>query len=163
MAKGQIFSNDFLLAVIIFMLILTTIQATQMKMFEKIDNDREKIYYESLLSRTDTLILYEGYPEFWSPSDVEVLGFAQEPSILNVTKIKYFVSMDYDKLKELLGVRGREFYVEFTDSEGNVISDGGIVFKKGRDDWEGAEEITVVRRGVILNGREAVMKVVTWK
>ncbi|MCD6477474.1 MAG: hypothetical protein J7K87_00535 [Candidatus Aenigmarchaeota archaeon] len=154
--KAQIFSPDFIMATIIFLFILVTLQVNNYMIREKIAEQQDMLYYDSLLSKTDILVLYSGYPKYWDASNVEVLGFAERPNILNETKIKEFVSMDENDIKKLLDIEGKSFYFFVKNSEGKIM------YEKGSPSWENSDEVFVVKRDAVMNGKGVEMRFIVW-
>lgn len=163
--SGQLFSSDFLVAVILFIFVITAIQVQHSSVVRKINNQEELLFRESLISRTDTLVMFQGYPEDWNISSIEVLGLSTgEPNRVNETKLQYFVQMDTSEAKRLLGLRGNSFYFSVENSTGQVISGGGMKYEKGNQGWGGADNIYTVKRNVFLGqqGKIAIMRLVVW-
>lgn len=163
--SGQLFSSDFLVAVLVFLFIMTAVQVQHSIILGKIENQHNHLYRETLISRTDTLVMFSGQPEGWNESTVEVLGLSTgEPNHINETSLQRFIQMDMYKAKRLLGLRERSFYFSVENSTGNVLSGGGVQYDKGADNWGDAEDIYTVRRNVFLGqqGEAAIMRLVVW-
>lgn len=124
--KGQIFSTDFLVAIVIFMFVIVALQTHQARIKDKIQHEEKLLFYEELVSITDNLLLSPGYPEDWNSSNVEVLGLAKTPSILDVKKVEEFFKLNQSSMAKLLGLQPNNFYLTLTKN-GRVIQKGGIV------------------------------------
>ena len=74
--KAQVFSPDFIVASVMFILILVILHVHTQDVYEKIEKQENMIYYENLVSTTDLLLLYHGYPPYWNETNIEVLGLA---------------------------------------------------------------------------------------
>ncbi len=131
---------------------------------ESIVQEEEMIFQESLSSKMDTLILFEGYPEDWSGENVEILGFSTgKPNELNATKLSEYFSMEDKKAEELLGFHGRDFYLAVENEGGEVITDNGVEFNRGDKDWRSADKVYVVeRKAAVLGQGDISMRLVVW-
>lgn len=159
--KGQIFSSDFLIGVIVLLFVLTSLQIHYSNLIQKMNHQEKLLYRETLISRTDTLVMFSGEPINWNQNNVKTLGFSTgEPNHINVTKLEYFSDMDPEKAKRLLGLRGLDFYFAVKNTSGVLVSD----FSKGNKDWGDAKNVYTVRRKVFLEGRNqnAMMELVVW-
>ncbi len=155
MKKAQVFTPDFIVASIMFLLILTILQVYTQNMYEKIDRQEKLLYYESLISTTDTLLLYHGYPEYWNENNVEVLGIAEKPNYLNRTKIECMMSMTDDKIRKTINIEGMSFNI-------TIENDTDIMYTKGSSDWEDAEDIFIINRNGIMDGKSVKIKFIVW-
>lgn len=154
--KGQLFTPDFIMATVIFLFILITLQVNNYAIREKISNEEDMLYYDSLTSKSDILILYSGYPKYWNRTNVEILGLADKPNVLNKTKIETFVSMDNGDIKKLLNIEDKSFYFVIRDSDDNIL------YEKGSTSWGNSEKIFVVKRYVIIGNKGAEMRFIVW-
>ena len=154
--KGQLFTPDFIMATVIFLFILITLQVNNYAIREKISNEEDMLYYDSLTSKSDILILYSGYPKYWNETNVEILGLADKPNVLNKTKIETFVSMDNGDIKKLLNIEDKSFYFVIRDSDDNIL------YEKGSTSWGNSEKIFVVKRDIIIGNKGAEMRFIVW-
>lgn len=162
--KGQVFSSDFLVGIVVLLFILTALQVYQSNMLQNIEYQNKLLYRESLVSRTDTLLLSEGLPSDWNSSSVEVLGLSTgEPNHINETKLARFVSLPAENVTEFLGLRGRNFYFSVENTT-DVISHRGISYSFGNKTWNESKNIYTVKRKVFLEDSKqtAVMRLVVW-
>lgn len=161
--EGQVFSSDFLIGLIVLLFILTALQVYHSNMMQQIEHQQKLLYRESLLSKTDTLILSEGVPKNWNTSNVEVLGFSTgEPNHLNETKIRRFA--DKENVSRLLGLRGKDFYFAIENTTEQVISGAGKNYRKGTKNWGAAEDVYTAKRKVFLeeSDQKAILRLVVW-
>ncbi len=164
-SKGQVFSADFLVGVIVVLFILTTVQVYHSRVIDDINEEERLIFQEALASRTDTLLLFEGEPENWDSESVKVLGFSTgTPNELNETKLEEYFSMEDEEAEDLLGFYGREFFLSVENEEGEVLTSGDVEFSRGDRNWEHAEDIYTVERKVSLGNRKgnANLRLVVW-
>ncbi len=123
--KGQFFSLDFIVSLAIFVLVLTSIALVWEDVRAQIsDIETHKNIYSSAASASDLLVRSPGYPANWSDGDVQSIGFADEPRLLNGSKVVVLLGIDYSKAKTKLGLWNYDFYLNFTDYEGNLITTG---------------------------------------
>jgi hypothetical protein len=156
--RGQIFSSDFLIGIIVFLFIVTALQVHHSNILNRINHHERMLYHETLLSRTDTLVLSEGIPPDWNETNVEVLGFSTgRPNRISETKVKTFINLSNRTAASLLGLDGRDFYISVENSSDVMYSYGG----KG---WEDAENVYTVKRKVFLENSKqtAFLKMVVW-
>lgn len=157
MKSGQIFSSDFLVGIMVVFFILTALQVYNSNIVRKINHQQELLFRESLVSKTDTLLMSPGSPENWNETTVEILGFSTgTPNHINETKVERFIGIDMDEAKELLGFRDRNIYLSLQNST-------EVLYEKGVQNWEGAEDIYTVKRKVILSsGGTGILRLVVW-
>ncbi len=144
-----------MVASVIFLLILVVTHVYTQNIYEKIDRQESMIYYESLISTTDVLLLYPGYPEKWSQGNVEVLGIAERPNYINSTKMGSMMNMTEDRIKELMGIEGNNFY--FT-----VENDTGLVFEKGTTAWNNTDTVYIINRNALMDGASVKIRFLVW-
>lgn len=165
-SKGQVFSADFLVAVVVILFVMTTLQVYHSRVLEDIQQEERMVFQESLTSRTDTLLMFEGRPENWDEESVEILGFSTGvPNRLNGTKLLEYFEMDEERAEELLGFHGHEFYLSLENKSKEVVSQDGVTFERGeRGGWEDATNVYSVRREVSVDGMENTtsLKMVVW-
>ncbi len=151
--KAQVFSPDFIVASVMFILILVILHVHTQDMYEKIEKQENMIYYENLVSTTDLLLLYHGYPPYWNETNVEVLGLADRPNYLNRTRVEQMMGMSESKIKSLLNLGGKSFRFIIENST-------DVMFEKGDTGWESAETVYIINRNAIMD--EAPVKIKFW-
>ncbi len=162
--RGQLWSMDFAVSLIIFVLMAGmvvfawnyTIQnSTDQVNFNVLEND--------VLMMSDTLIRVPGLPEDWNESTVRVIGLADEENVLNSTKVKQFVNMDYSMIKSFLGISNREFYFEINYPNNTVMEIDGVNLTKGTHPSMGNSSVVVpAERYILINGKIAKMELLLW-
>jgi|GEM_PF-1247686 len=161
--SGQIFSADFLVAITVILFIMTSLQVYHSRVLEEIKQEERMIFRESLSSRTDTLLLFEGQPKNWDRNNVEVLGFSTgTPNELNETKLVEYFSMEEERAENLLGFHGRNFNLSVMQEE--ILENGDIKFTRGDGDWDNADDVYTIERTVSLDDREGAvsLRLVVW-
>ncbi|HDM22307.1 MAG: hypothetical protein J7J21_03245 [Methanomicrobia archaeon] len=54
----------------------------------------------------ETFLKEKGTPENWNSADVEKIGLAISPNVLDKNKIEELIKMDYKDVKSILGIKG---------------------------------------------------------
>jgi len=163
--RGQIFSADFLVGVIVVLFVMTSLQVYHSRIMEDIRQEEKLVFQESLASRTDTLILFRGEPKNWDNETVKTLGFSTGvPNELNETKLIEYFQMEDEKSESLLGFYERDFYLSIENKTGDVVEIDGIELKRGNKNWQDAENIYAVERDISLYGtsKGSIMRLVVW-
>lgn len=144
-----------MVASVIFLLILTILQVYTHNVYEKIESQENMLYYENLISTTDTFLLYHGYPQYWDNDNVEVLGLVERPNYLNQTKVEQMMNLTEEQIKTLLNLGGRSFY--FTVENGT-----DVMFEKGDTDWEDTETVYIINRNALMEGIQVKIRFLVW-
>lgn len=164
--KGQFFSVDLIIAVIIIMITLLVIlgandQINTTIIQKELNNDMLMISS----SVSSLLISTSGNPINWeelndiNSESVYALGLSNNVDGWNLdqAKVDKFVNLNssYNELKNILGIRGPgyEFYVNISDYTNGFII--GI-------EPSNAENIVNIERFVLLEGVKAVLKLQVW-
>ena len=155
MNKAQAFTPDFIVATIMFILIMVILHIHIQSMYEKIENQERMIYYENLVSTTDLLLLYHGYPEHWNHTNVEVIGLAERLNYLNRTKVEEMKLLTNERIKDLLNLGGKSFYFSIKNSTDTVL-------EKGTTDWSAAENIYIINRNAMMDGASVEIRFLVW-
>jgi len=131
--KGQSFSLEGILSYVIFLAIFAVILFLWSSVTTTIIESEETYKVKELSDNiVESLIRNPGIPRNWTPANVEVIGLAKEPRILDENKVLSFVGMmnyssgnyTINKHKLNLGRRGYnfEFFFKITNTTGNVIT-----------------------------------------
>lgn len=153
--KAQTVIADFLLAIIVLLII---VQLSMSGWTRNIDNLREResrVEIENLaLSISDTLARGEGVPGDWSGENATTLGLANEPNVLDTTKVDAFINLDKSVVKKLLGIGGYKFSF--------ILKTGGTVVVEYGEQVGSVEDVVVVRRLVLYNDDPTLMEFRLW-
>ena len=163
--RAQAWSLDFISSVTVFFMILvvlffaweySTYQSTEQMVFNEMEN--------KAIITVDTLIRTRGYPEFWSSSDVEILGLASEENVLNETKILEFVGMDYGQARSLLGIPSQNFHFSLMHLNGSVVRSQGTDLESGLDPtlFTNTTLVVPVERYILFDHRVARVRFILW-
>ncbi|MBI2675376.1 MAG: LamG domain-containing protein [Candidatus Aenigmarchaeota archaeon] len=118
MAKGQVFSLDFIFSVTVFfsaiIIILFVLTNASQQAYERIElNDMEL----RATKTADLLVRFKGNPENWTSANVKSIGLAEQENILSQAKISNFLMLNYNTTKSILAVGNNEFFFTLLDSE----------------------------------------------
>ncbi|MBU2476956.1 hypothetical protein KKG83_05790 [Candidatus Micrarchaeota archaeon] len=152
--KGQIFTTDFVFAVVVLLFILV-ISTTSFGLIQNALNE-EEFYFEmqeKAFNASQALVSTQGDPNSWellSDLNVNSLGLAKERNVIDEGKLQRLVdlnSTNYQEIKEILGLGKYEFYFRLTSMQGQTVKEFGT--------FPGTEEkVIVIERYVLLNGEE---------
>ena len=164
--RGQAWSFDFISSVTVFFFVVitlffvwnyTTYQNTEQMLFSEMEN--------KAIITADTLIRTRGFPEDWNPSNVQLIGLAEEENVLNQTKLISFVTMDYSEAKRILGVPSYEFFFQVAHLNGSQASAQGTDLVIGTDPTGVANTTIVVpiERNILFDHKVAKMRFMLWR
>ena len=174
--KGQFFSADVMLSILLFLGILTSFFATHAYVNRTIENQEVKNDMTQIASfLSSSFVETGGYPDNWETFKkddllkdkgdkdkkyVFAIGLSKNADgwNLNQKKIDKFVELNssYDFLKDTLGVKGAgyEFYVSISTVSKSYVA--GIYPTK-------AENVINVERFVLLEGQRARFNLKVWE
>lgn len=135
-----------------------------------LNNSGDNSKYNSLkrdANHISGVLLTEGFPRDWTFNDVQALGLLTEGEV-DVFKLREAEEVSYSNMKSLLGVTN-EFFFYFENISGilelNDVCYWGFDYS-GCDDILNNlkyEELSFVRRLVVLNSEIVELVVVTWR
>jgi len=156
--KGQFFSPDLIIAVLVFVVCLTFFFMGSASITSQINFVEEKNSVDEVAHAVMSgLILSSGSPYNWEAinlSDVNVFGLVESKNVLNNEKVNalfYFIDSDYTETKTKLGLGGYDFKLELIDFNGEII------FESTRDFNESFFELSY-DRFVLYNNRETILR-----
>ncbi len=152
MKKAQSFGPDFVVSSIVFILILSMLHIHVQSIYERIEKQNDLIFYESLVSTTDLLMLYHGYPRNWNSNNVEVLGLAERPNKLNETKVIRFMNdISNENVSKLLNIEGMSFYFLIKNKTSVIMEKNNTGWEKIRED---SDNIYIINRNAVMNEKQ---------
>lgn len=159
--KGQIWSIDFAVSVVIFVGTLVSFLFT----FNLISTDAAKqsdlsLMQDLSLEATESLIRTRGIPPYWTNITVQVIGLAVEENVLNGSKLLHFMNIDYNQSKVLLSIGNYEYYFSLEHPNGTVVTFQGTALSKGQN-YTNATTIVLTERYVVFSGINKV-KFILW-
>ncbi|HEX55525.1 MAG: hypothetical protein DRO94_04810 [Candidatus Altiarchaeales archaeon] len=183
--KAQTFSSEFILAYIIFLLVLTAIlflwDTTNRSI---ITSERLYDMENSAINAVEKLIRTPGMPNDWfstsSTDDIISIGLANKSRILDERKVLKFIELmstsgsslcptgiigsnNYNCSRYLLGLGKYEFYFELMDINGTVLNLNGTQCATGNSPHGDYEYMLTIWRSAILNDEIVKIKFVVWK
>lgn len=127
-SKGQINSIDFMIAVLIFAVLLIFIIGFWFLNMAEINGmvGRDRLD-SAAIAVSDMLVKTPGVPGNWEedPANAWAVGLAESQNVISSEKVANFTALDYNVSKELLGLDG-DFYFYVEDLEGNRLYESGI-------------------------------------
>lgn len=123
--RGQISNFDLVIAIGIFLFILFVMVGTWTEISKKIHHyeDRRSVYYKGM-DVTDILVKTTGNPAQWerldtiNTSTVPAIGFSSKPNVLDRDKLDEFEKLDYQGMRDLLGLSREDFNLIIYNIEG---------------------------------------------
>lgn len=125
-AKGQAFSYDFLVAFVIF---LVLINAMYLSWSHNVTYMRDLREFErarfAATAVTDNLTLIPGKPSYWENDiDTNFYGLVDDEFDLSLEKLAAFSARDYNSVKEGLNIDEYEFVLTVEQDDNTVYSFG---------------------------------------
>ena len=132
--KGQFFSPDLIIALIVFIVILAFFFVSSHAMTTQISlyytkNELEEVAHTVI----NPLILFGGEPFDWevqSFNDLNRIGLAKEKNVLDKEKVDRFVEFlesDYNALRTKMSLGKYDFKFELQDFNGSIIKEAGHI------------------------------------
>lgn len=167
MGKGQVISTEFLFAVFVLIILFVLGVSLWNLTATKLSEDLIKTELAaSAIEVSDYLLKSQGAPTDWEENVTKVtslgLGVVLKANKLDRDKVSALLNLNYDKIKESLGIKSHEFYFKITDLSGNLIQISGNNTEVGLK--PNASSYSVNSRRIAILGNEFVyMNVITWK
>jgi len=160
MAKAQIFSVDVILASAILITILISVFFYWNYSQRKLSHQEDQSYLLSSAEQAAAQLLLTSGGN-WSASNssaISSLGLAHQPWILSPSKIANFSLLPYNTSKELLGMKGQEFFMQVRQWNGTAY----YTINEIGPEMNQAPEILKVTRLALLNNQWAVLELFIW-
>lgn len=129
--RGQYFTHDFLLSIILFLAIMSLGLNTWDNLGKKI-NEVDYLEYMEQKSFyiTDVLIKTQGYPQNWNETTVLLPGLSSGKShILNYTKINMMNSINNSEMIRMWDIQGYGYNLTIRNSTAVIMSHGSLVLQ----------------------------------
>ncbi len=151
--RGLVLTLDLVAALLLFLVIILTVlwlwglSRTNVTDYRETDARQER-----LLAVSSMLVGTGGQPPDWhlqgsiDRDNVDALGLASDPHILDRNKLEALEAADYQDLREILGLGDEEFNVSVIE---NWSGDARVLYSAGRTVESG--EVRVFRRYALLN------------
>lgn len=163
--KGELFSSDFLISILIFLSVMTIVilyyQNMKTDVYETtVRNDM----FSRAVGIANVLATTSGSPQYWESTDVSVIGL-YDAGKFNLTKMEELQKMDYQNVRAMLGSGAYNIFIVFRNETGDVMERSGTQYSFGNS-YENAEQIVSIKRlgAVRVDGsvKKAVLEVVLW-
>ncbi|NUN11226.1 hypothetical protein HUU53_01115 [Candidatus Micrarchaeota archaeon] len=126
--RGQVFSGDAVLSVVVFLLAVSLVSVAWNESNAKIGAFKQRsALVVDATSAADSLIRTQGVPIDWSKNDVSGIGLSDGKSI-NPAKFLELTLLDYDSSRELLGLGNYDYQLVFSNESTPIRS--GVLFEK---------------------------------
>ena len=157
--KGQIFTTDLILAVTVFLFVLTLTIIYSNQVANRVGyweeaNDREN----AALWASSALVLSSGEPSNWENlalEDINSIGLAGSKSVLLPSKLQRLVDLNsghYSEAKALLGLAKYGVRIEVSDLNKQLLNAFGL--EPGSE-----SQVSAFTRLAVLNGKPVLVKV----
>ena len=152
--KGQLFSYDFLVAVSIFMLLISIGILYTQQFFSDLGFAKKSKELEKKCLDVSNILLSEGIPPNWNPSNVKLVGLATDDS-LNETKVQNLMAMDVNQVKEMFGIPSYGLRIRVYTLNGTTL----LLFGNNASSYN---HMAVFKRFTILDEQPVVLEVWIW-
>jgi hypothetical protein len=122
--KAQVWSLDFIVAVVFFAIALAIYFKYAGSIFDEQELDLEGLRIEA--ASISSGLLTPGYPQNWNESTVSRIGISDDGSTINPEKLQNFLALssDYERTKKLFSVTN-DFYI-MLKSNSTIIPLAGV-------------------------------------
>lgn len=169
--KGQLFSSDFVVSMMVFMGILGlgVFALNEAVSGQTRFNEHNRMVKEAYRT-SDLLVRTPGYPEGWTSSNVQIVGLAESNHVLENAKLQEFENIPtYEEKKGVLELSQWEFNmtVRVNGSVATVRTATGLLDPSfGRPVWANATDVAPAKRSVVVNTTDGMtpgtLEVVVW-
>jgi len=164
--KAEIFSSDFIMAVTVFLIAISTFGIYYISLQSDVTNYKIRNEIQSKANNIANLLLTSsGEPRYWSSTNVKVIGL-YDSGLINLTKFEELKKIEYYTAKKMLGIGGYEFYIELKNETGHVLKNDSLVYNFGIEKSESTLQAFYVERYGLtdLNGNvtKTIIGVVVW-
>jgi len=157
MTRGQLFSTDFFVGVVILAFLLG---ASTYVWTSNMNRAGEKIQVQELEYRSyvlsSAMVKSPGVPEYWeaNTSLTRAIGLASSDRVVSEAKFNALISMDYDEARKRFGVEGYGLYVALLDGDQNLLNEYG---------FKPSKQVSISSRiPVTYKGNASYLDVVLW-
>jgi len=156
-AKGQIIAGDYIVAASVISLLFASSVIMWWKVNYQIQQD---FMLSEMKAQADSalklLIRSPGTPLNWSKevSNVSALGLAKTDRVLSQAKVNAIKTIEYDRLRNLLGVGGHHVYVKVSAVGGSLVTEAGQL--------PDGQFVVNSRRASVLDGKPVFVDVSVW-
>jgi len=165
--RGQIWSLDFAMGIVIMLILLTVIGPYYNSMKSGLREEQNTILRQAI--QASEILMSPGVPYDWNASNVYVVGLADRdnPVMLVPEKISSFLNMtqaDYAGMKRMLRCDAvYEFHVEGVYDNGTLAQVGSQNFSAGVAPSSTAGNIIGITRYARINSNIIQLKLLLWE
>lgn len=123
--RAQAWYIDFIIAIVIFFVALTTYFIYLPNISNQELTDLNEVYLDARIAVNS--LMTSGLPTNWENSSIIKIGLVDDGYELNENKVARFRNIDYNRAKNLLGIRS-EFAVFFLNNMGSLMNINEIYF-----------------------------------
>lgn len=157
-SKGQFFSQDLIIAIIIFTFSALMFLVASQAVFSQVTLvTARNAFDESAHITLTTLVEHPGEPVGWeklSFDDINSFGLAKTNNVLEQEKVErlfYYLDNDYDATRIQLGVSNFDLNLILVDEQGDII------YASGKEATNTRTKL-IYERAVFYDGYNAVLK-----
>jgi len=159
--KGQMFSLDLVLSMVIFIVIFIFVFSLwNLYILRLTESSQTEEMQLIAFQVSEVLFGTEGIPQDWNTDveDIIVLGLAgKEDGTLDSTKVNAFFELDYNETKEFFNIERFEYYLTIKNLQGETIDTMG-----NKNSKEGVEQVSV-RRFVFIDDYKREVILILWE
>jgi hypothetical protein len=156
--KGQFFSPDLIIAILIFLSILFFFFNASDAIFARVSLNEKLLEADEVAHNTMNILVYSpGVPINWENKNIsqtQIFGLASQKNVIDVNKIErliLFLDNYYIETKERMGLGKNEFKIELIDSDGTSLYSSNKTF--GNTEFKLNYE-----RIVLFEGRQVTLR-----
>lgn len=147
---GQIVSVDLLLSCVIFAALLFFLYQTWLGNVQEWQRFWERTELEErAVGETGVLLGSSGFPADWNALDVNVVGLAIRPHVLDPIKVAELASMDYNTAKQKMNIGAFDFRIELVSATSSFDQNIGLLPPID-------SKVASIQRKVLIGGEDAV-------
>jgi hypothetical protein len=163
--KAELFSTDFLVSILLFLLVLVilgfyygNLQTDIYEQYARSDMQRKAINVADLLATSS------GNPHFWNATNVKVIGL-YDSGRFNLTKFEEIKKIDHETVKRIMGAGVYNLNISLKNETGSVIEIGGNVYSFGLPLIDVKDVVSIKRLGIAdveSENKKVILEVILW-
>ncbi len=130
LSKAQVFSADVIAAVFLLVIALSIISVYWDNKMNSLQEKTELAEMYIRASQISDILAKAGGTPNWEQRNATVIGLAIWNRIIDVRKLSAFMGMDYNKSKDILGIKGYEYYFRLANNTKGFLSGNKQVYIK---------------------------------
>jgi len=171
MRKAQTGSTDLFVAITIFTLLFVLIVLTWNNYAITLNSkfDFQEIQIKAF-HISELLVKTAGSPSLWEdqedPSRIVELGLAKKPNVISKEKAVRIIDsnfLDKEDIRDILNINSYNFTINITDPNGVIKQENGNPLSFGDTQPTVKQSVVIIKRPVLYETENAILKVVLWK